>query len=49
MKCSKGQHGVSDFVATRKRFLNLASAKQNGSGDNVTSYGDFCNCCGKNS
>jgi len=42
-------HGESDFVASTKRFVNIATANQNCWGDNFTCYGDDCNCCGNNS
>jgi len=42
-------HGGNDFVASTKRFVNLASANQNCWGDKFICYGDNCNCCGDNS
>jgi len=41
-------HGESDFIASTKRFLNIASANRNCRGDNFTCYGYNCNCCGDN-
>ena len=33
-------HGENDFVASTKRFVNIASTNQNRWGDNFTRYGD---------
>jgi len=40
----KSIHEKKYFVASSKRFVNIAAENQNCC-DNFTSYGDNCNCC----
>jgi len=42
----KSHHGENDFVASTKRFVNIATANHNCRADNYTCSGDNCNCCG---
>ena len=40
----KQKHGEKDFVASAKRFVNIASANQNCCDDNFNCYNNYMNC-----